>query len=34
LDQWNLVNLDRVLDFWPLGLIVLGLWMLIKRQEG
>ena len=33
LDQWNLVNLDRVLDFWPLGLIALGVWLLVKRQE-
>ncbi len=33
LDQWNLVNLDRVLDFWPLGLIALGFWLLVKRQE-
>ena len=33
LDQLNLVNLDRVLDFWPLGLIALGVWMLVKRQE-
>jgi hypothetical protein len=33
LDQWNLVNLDRVLDFWPLGLIALGVWLLLKRQE-
>jgi len=33
LDQLNLVNLDRVLDFWPLGLIALGVWMLVRRQE-
>jgi Domain of unknown function (DUF5668) len=33
LDQMNLVNLDRVIDFWPLGLIALGVWMLMKRQE-
>jgi hypothetical protein len=33
LDQWNLVNLDRVLDFWPLGLIALGVWLLLKQQE-
>jgi Domain of unknown function (DUF5668) len=33
LDQWNLLNLDRVLDFWPLGLIALGVWLLLKRQE-
>jgi len=33
LDQWNLVNLDRVLEFWPLGLIALGVWLLVKQQE-
>ena len=33
LDQWNIVNLDRVLDFWPLGLIALGVWLLVKQQE-
>ena len=33
LDQWNLVNLDRVLDFWPLGLIALGVWLLLKGQQ-
>jgi hypothetical protein len=33
LDELNLVDIDRILDFWPLGLIALGLWMLVKRQE-
>jgi hypothetical protein len=33
LDQLNLVNLDRVLEFWPLGLIALGVWLLVKRQQ-
>jgi len=33
LDQWNLVNLDRVLDFWPLGLIALGVWLLVKQKQ-
>ena len=34
LDQLNIIDIDRILDFWPVGLIGLGLWMLIKRQEG
>jgi len=33
LDQLNLVNMDRILDFWPLGLIALGVWMLVNRQQ-
>ncbi len=33
LDQWNPGIFDHVLDFWPLGLIALGVWMLVKRQE-
>jgi LiaF transmembrane domain len=33
LDHLDIVNMDRILDFWPLGLIALGVWMLVKRQE-
>jgi TM2 domain-containing membrane protein YozV len=33
LDRLNIVNIDRVLDFWPLGLIALGVWLLVKRQQ-
>jgi len=33
LDELNLISIDRILDFWPLGLIALGFWMLAKRQE-
>jgi hypothetical protein len=33
LDELNLIDIDRVLDFWPLGLIALGVWMLMKRRE-
>lgn len=33
LNELNLIDIDRVLDFWPLGLIGLGVWMLMKRQE-
>jgi hypothetical protein len=33
LDRLNLINLDRVFDFWPLGLIALGVWLLLKRQQ-
>ena len=34
LDELNIIDIDRILDFWPLGLIALGVWMLVKRQEG
>jgi len=34
LNELNIVDIDRILDFWPLGLIALGVWMLVKRQEG
>jgi hypothetical protein len=33
LDELNIIDIDRILDFWPLGLIALGVWMLVKRQE-
>jgi hypothetical protein len=33
LSELNLIDIDRVMDFWPLGLIALGVWMLMKRQE-
>ena len=33
LDELNLIDIDRVMDFWPLGLIALGVWMLMKRRE-
>jgi len=33
LDKLNIIDIDRILDFWPLGLIGLGVWMLVKRQE-
>lgn len=33
LDHLDIVNMDRILDFWPLGLVALGVWMLVKRQE-
>ncbi len=33
LDELNIIDIDRILDFWPLGLIALGIWMLVKRQE-
>jgi Domain of unknown function (DUF5668) len=33
LNELNLIDIDRVLDFWPLGLIALGVWMLMKRDE-
>jgi len=33
LNELNLIDIDRVLDFWPLGLIALGVWLLVKRQE-
>ena len=34
LNELNIIDIDRILDFWPLGLIALGVWMLMKRQEG
>jgi len=34
LNELNIIDIDRILEFWPLGLIALGVWMLVKRQEG
>jgi hypothetical protein len=33
LDELNVIDIGRILDFWPLGLIALGIWLLVKRQE-
>ena len=33
MDKLNIIDIDRILDFWPLGVIALGVWMLVKRQE-
>ena len=33
LNELNIIDIDRILDFWPLGLIALGIWLLVKRQE-
>lgn len=32
LNQFDIIDFDRVLNFWPVGLIVLGIWMLVKRS--
>lgn len=34
LNELDIINIDRILDFWPVGLIALGVWLLVKRQEG
>ena len=34
LNELNIIDFDRILSFWPLGLIALGVWLLMKRQEG
>ncbi|HUJ40416.1 MAG TPA: DUF5668 domain-containing protein [Candidatus Acidoferrales bacterium] len=33
LNELNIIDIDRILDFWPVGLIALGVWLLMKRQE-
>ena len=33
LNELRLIDIERVMDFWPLGLIALGVWMLTKRNE-
>ncbi len=33
LNELNIIDIDKILDFWPLGLIALGIWLLVKRQE-
>lgn len=33
LNELNIIDIDRILDFWPVGLIALGVWLLVKRQE-
>ncbi len=33
LDQFDLIDFDRILNFWPVGLIALGIWMLVKRSR-
>jgi len=33
LNELNLIDIERITEFWPLGLIALGVWMLVKRQE-
>lgn len=32
LNEFEMIDFDRVIRFWPLGLIVLGIWMLVKRS--
>jgi hypothetical protein len=32
LNQYELIDLDRIANLWPLGMIGLGVWMLIKRK--
>ena len=32
LNQYDLIDLDRIANLWPLGMIGLGLWMLMKRR--
>jgi hypothetical protein len=32
LNQFDIIDFDRVLNFWPVGLIGLGIWMLVKRS--
>ena len=35
LNEFDLIDFDRVIRFWPAGLIALGIWMLVKRgREG
>jgi len=34
LNELNIIDFDRIISFWPLGLIALGVWLLMKRQEG
>jgi hypothetical protein len=30
--QFDLIDMDRVVNLWPLGMIALGVWMLMKRR--
>ena len=32
LNQFDVIDFDRILNFWPAGLIVIGIWMLVKRS--
>jgi hypothetical protein len=32
LNQYDLIDLDRIANLWPLGMIGLGVWMLMKRR--
>lgn len=32
-DDLNLIDFDRVREFWPLGFIALGVWLLMRRTE-
>lgn len=32
LNEFDMIDLDRVVRFWPVGMIVLGIWMLVKRS--
>ena len=34
LNELNIIDIDRIIDFWPVGLIALGIWLLLKRTEG
>jgi hypothetical protein len=33
LDEFDMIDFDRLARFWPLGLIALGIWMLVKRSS-
>jgi len=33
LSEFNIIDLERIREFWPLGLIALGVWLLVKRKE-
>jgi hypothetical protein len=33
LNELNIIDLDLIRQFWPLGLIALGIWLLVKRKE-
>ena len=32
MNEFDLIDFDRVARFWPVGLIALGIWMLVKRS--
>ncbi|HVN08639.1 MAG TPA: DUF5668 domain-containing protein [Patescibacteria group bacterium] len=34
MNELNIIDFDRIISFWPVGLIALGVWLLMKRQEG